>query len=335
MSYIFDALVRSQTKHAEIDETVSVAAIDLLERTERETSAQWISEEPEECLAEMAPDRPEPLLSGEGLDSGAAETDPAAIAKALQAEELRETFSHFQTLESSGPTNERLICLTDADSPATEAFHLLGVRLRSFQRERTIKSLLITSSVPQEGKSVVAANLACALGSGAHQKVLLIGGDIRRPSQSQLFGLAQVPGLCDCLQGKRSLTACIYHLANAGIWILPAGDNPGGSQELIQSPQLPKLMETLKSWFDWIVIDSPPVLPMADTSVWSRLADGILLVARRGTTRKRALQRSLEALDPDKLLGALMNASTTGIDSDYYYYHRSSKASGQTDAEGR
>jgi capsular exopolysaccharide synthesis family protein len=312
-----------------------MAAIELLERAERETSAQWISDAPEERLIGAALEHSESLLGGERFEPGAAEIDPAAIAKALHAEELREIFSHFQTLKGSEPISARMICLTNADSPATEAFHLLGVRLRSFQREHEIKNLLITSSVPQEGKSVVAANLACTLGSGARQKVLLIGGDIRRPSLSQLFGIAQVPGLCDYLQGKRSLCGCLHHLVDAGIWILPTGDNPGDSLELIQSPQLPELMATLKSWFDWIVIDSPPALPMADTSVWSRLADGILLVARRGTTRKRALQRSLEALDSTKLLGALMNASTNEIDNDYYYYRRSPEASGQTNAEGR
>ena len=128
--------------------------------------------------------------------------------------------------------------------------------------------------------------------------MLLVDGDVRRPTQSEIFGFAQSPGLCNYLLGKRSLTASLYHLPKAGIWILPAGDNQGDIRDLIQSPRLPDLMTTLNSWFDWIVIDSPPVLPLVDTSIWARLADGILLVTRQGTTSKRKLQKGLEALDP-------------------------------------
>ncbi len=79
------------------------------------------------------------------------------------------------------------------------------------------------------------------------------------------------------------------------------------------------MMDQLTAWFDWIIIDSPPVMPLADTSVWMRLADGILLVARQGTTEKRQLQRGLEAIEPKKLIGALLNGSKRRTSSDYYY----------------
>jgi Mrp family chromosome partitioning ATPase len=86
-------------------------------------------------------------------------------------------------------------------------------------------------------------------------------------------------------------------------------------------------MDQLTDWFDWIIIDSPPVLPLADTSVWTRLADGILLVTRQGTTEKQQLQRGLEALEPKKLIGALLNCSRNTAHSDYYYHYRSPIAS--------
>jgi Mrp family chromosome partitioning ATPase len=89
--------------------------------------------------------------------------------------------------------------------------------------------------------------------------------------------------------------------------------------ELLQSGKLPALMEQLGQWFDWIVIDSPPVLPLADTSVWMRLADGVLLITRQGITEKRQLKRGLEAVEPKKLIGALLNGSTNSSDTDYYY----------------
>jgi capsular exopolysaccharide synthesis family protein len=332
MSYIFDALQRSQAERSETDKTGSAAALELLEQTERETSAQWSSDLSAEREVEAEQERQAHLFSGDGFGPVAAETDPAVITKALEDEERRETFSHFQTLHGSQSKDIRLVSLSSTEGPASEAFHLLAVRLNSLQKTQELKRLLITSTVPGEGKSVVAANLAISLGSGERQRVLLIDGDLRRPAQSQLFGLAKVPGLSNYLQSKRSLSACLYHLPDAGIWFLPAGDSLNGSAELIQSAQLPKLMATLNSLFDWVVIDSPPVLPVVDTSVWARLADGILLVARHGTTKKRKLQKGLEALDPGKLIGALMNASNSTNDNDYYSYVGSPETSGKPEA---
>jgi Mrp family chromosome partitioning ATPase len=134
-----------------------------------------------------------------------------------------------------------------------------------------------------------------------------------------MFGLGKNPGLCEWLEGERNLEASIYHLTGSGLWILPAGSTPSDALELLQSGKLSTLMNQLTTWFDWIIIDSPPVLPLADTSVWMRLADGILLASRQGTTEKRQLQRGLEAIEPKKLIGALVNSSTSATASDYYY----------------
>jgi Mrp family chromosome partitioning ATPase len=101
---------------------------------------------------------------------------------------------------------------------------------------------------------------------------------------------------------------------------MPAGAAQNNALELLQSARLSAIMDQLTAWFDWIIIDSPPVLPMADTSVLARLADGILLVTRQGTTEKRHLQRGLEALEAKKLIGALLNCSKSSAHSDYYYH---------------
>jgi Mrp family chromosome partitioning ATPase len=115
-------------------------------------------------------------------------------------------------------------------------------------------------------------------------------------------------------------------LEGLGLWILPAGAAPQNPLELMQSGKLSLLVEQLEAWFDWIVIDSPPVLPLADTSLWSRLADGVLLVTRKGTTEKRQLKRGLEAIEKSKLLGALINSSESAAHSDYYERYSSPPA---------
>jgi capsular exopolysaccharide synthesis family protein len=232
----------------------------------------------------------------------------------------------FPTLQASVTAQYRLICFTDSESPAAEAFRLLGVRLRDLRRKRPLKKMLITSTIPQEGKSMVSANLACTLALRTPQKVLLIEGDLRRPSLSQTFGVPSMKGLSEWLQDERSEMASIYHIEGPGIWLLPAGSASRNALELLQSARLPTLMDHLATQFDWIIIDSPPVLPLADASVWTRLADGILLVTRQGTTEKRQLQKGIEALDSKKFIGALLNCSSYAGHDGYYYYRNSAPA---------
>jgi capsular exopolysaccharide synthesis family protein len=232
---------------------------------------------------------------------------------------------HYPVLPVSLRDDSRLVSLGKEGSLGAEKFRFLAVRLRQLRHSRPLKKILITSSIPQEGKSTVAANLACTLARRKPQKTLLLEGDLRRPNIISQFGLGKLPGLCEWLSGE-SQSINIYRLENLGVWILPAGSTPQNPLELMQSGKLSPLMEQLEAWFDWIVIDSPPVLPLADTSLWSRLADGILLVTRRGTTEKQQLQRGLEAIDKSKLLGALVNSSANAAHSDYYQRYTSSTA---------
>ena len=224
-----------------------------------------------------------------------------------------------EALKISPSVDSHLVALPENESSATEAFHLLGVRLRHLRRQRPLKKVLVTSTVPQEGKSTVAANLACTLALRTQQKVLLLEGDVRRPTQSKIFGIQVKSGICSWLNGENSLLASMYRLEGAGIWILPAGTASGNSLELLQSGRVLPMMEQLTSWFDWVVIDSPPILPLADTSVWTNMADGILLVTRQGTTQKKQLKRGLEALSSQKVIGAVLNSAKLGVHSDYYY----------------
>jgi capsular exopolysaccharide synthesis family protein len=186
------------------------------------------------------------------------------------------------------------------------------------QQKRKLKRLLITSTIPEEGKSTVAANLACTLASRRDHKVLLLEGDLRRPTLRQKFGLGKLPGLTEYLQGDIDAGQSICRLDALGIWMLPAGTPSANPLELLQGNRLAMIMDQLNTWFDWIVIDSPPVLPLADTSVWTRAADGILLVTRAGVTDRDQLRRGLETIESSKLLGALINSSINAAHSDYY-----------------
>jgi capsular exopolysaccharide synthesis family protein len=227
----------------------------------------------------------------------------------------------------------RLVCLTQKDSLAAEKFRFLAVRLRQLQQNRAVKKLLVTSTIPEEGKSMISANLALSLARKKRQRVLLLEGDLRRPTLYESFGLRSLPGVSEWLKSGSSEIKNIYYFEEAAVWFLPAGSLPGNPMELMQSGRLAELMEQLTVWFDWIVIDSPPVLPLADTSVWSRLADGILLVAREGTTRKRELHRGLDTLDHSKLLGLVLNSSDSTDQSNYYQRYGPAQSTVQAKTE--
>ena len=319
MSRIFDALKRSEAERSEVDLSARPEITGMPQRAERAAPPRWktaiLSEQPDETKSAGR----DASFELPGTPPTATLSATSAVVELTQSEEHLNPFGQFQALQISLAPQCRLVSLTENTSPAAEAFRLLTVRLRHLRRERVLKKVLITSTIPQEGKSMVAGNLACTLALKTRQKVLLLEGDLRRPSLSKMFGLGKNPGLCEWLESECSLASSIYHLEEPDIWILPAGSAPSNALELLQSGRLSTLADRLTAWFDWIIIDSPPLLPLADTSVWMRLADGILLATRQGSTEKRQLLRGLEAVDPKKLIGALVNSSDNATADDYYY----------------
>lgn len=318
MSQIFDALQRAEAEREGGEQSSPLQPAEVLRRAERLASTKW---EKQTVLGNADGFREN--LSAPA-DSLARERQKyASLAEApldgASVEERSRILSQFPTLPVSLAPGSNLVSVTEQDSPAAEAFRLLGVRLRDLARTRPLKRVLITSTIPQEGKTTVAANLACTLARSTSQKILLLEGDVRRPGLTQMLSLTGNPGVCEWLRGDEKLTNCIYQLDEAGIWIMPAGSSPQNPLEVLQSGKLNALMAQLAEWFDTVVIDSPPVLPLADTSVLMRLADGIILVARQGITEKKQLQKGLEAIDPQKLIGALLNCSPKQAHSHYYY----------------
>jgi capsular exopolysaccharide synthesis family protein len=296
MSRIFEALQRSESERSGVATAPPALATELLQAAERDT-------------IRIAP-----------KDLPAHELTPHDFAEQEFTENdfVKNDLSEFQSLTVTLPQDSKLICLTAPESFGAEKFRFLGVRLRQLQHTRPLKKLLITSTIPEEGKSTVSANLATILARRQQPKILLLEGDLRRPSLSKQFGLSSLPGISEWLKGDPRPIRHIYRLEGLNLWFLPAGHPPENPLELMQSGRLSQLLNQLEGWFDWIIIDSPPILPLADTSVWARLADGILLVTREGTTKRRMLQRGLQAIEQSKLLGAVVNSSTNTDHSNYY-----------------
>ena len=354
MSNIFDALQRAESESSGTENPRFSLATELLQAAERKMREAGASQ-PQARVQSPGPVSAAELLRAaeqKMREADAAESqarvqppDPTPATELPQATDQKvrtvanpparvelidptptpssfDDLARCPVLQVSIPQDTRLIVVGKEESLGAEKFRFLAVRLRQLRQSRPLKKILITSTIPQEGKSTVAANLACTLARRKQQKTLLLEGDLRRPTLAARFGLGRIPGLCEWLSGQTE-GINLYRLESLGLWVLPAGEAPQNPLELMQSGKLAPLMSQLEAWFDWIVIDSPPVLPLADASMWSRLADGILLVTRNGTTEKRQLKRGIEAIETSKLLGALVNSSTNAAHTDYYQRYSS------------
>jgi capsular exopolysaccharide synthesis family protein len=294
MSHIYEALKKAESQRSRGKQSPVFLATEILQ--------------PSADIMEDAPALDLPM--GLPIDEEGAQSELPEFPLAL------DDLEQCTKLHVSLPKNSRLVSVGGEESLGAEKFRFLAVRLRQLRQTRPLKKILITSTIPQEGKSTVSANLACTLARRKQTRTVLLEGDLRRPTLAAQFGIGKVPGLSEWFAGESRLN--IYRLENLGLWILPAGSAPENPLEMMQSGKMNSLMEQLEAQFDWIVIDSPPVLPLGDTSVWARMADGILLVTRRGITEKRQLKKGLAALDQGKLLGALVNGSVDAAHSDYY-----------------
>jgi len=203
------------------------------------------------------------------------------------------------------------------DRMAEEKFGLLAAKLSNIWAEHGLKSLLVTSSAPNEGKSLVAANIALTLAMQTHKRVLLLEGDFRQPGLGGMLGVGSLAGLGDWATTQQPINRFVYQLGELSLWLLPAGKIEAPIR-LLQSPELVDLFRSLRDGFDWVIIDSPPALPLADTNLWARKADGILLVVRESITPRAAFRRSLDALDDNKIVGIVLNeASESDIECSY------------------
>src|SRR5947209_3438620 len=240
MSHIFDALQKSIAEQTEVDVPSSVLATELLETAERNTAAARAGV----AVMDETEVIPEIAAIAERLKLPLSVPAPEAVERVSLADESREEktvidqFAQFQTLRVLVPPQSRLVCITEKESLAAEKFRFLGVRLRQLQQTRPFKKLLITSTIPQEGKSTASANLACSLARRTAHRTILVDGDLRRPSVAKLFGLGKLPGITEWLQGERGPMTSIYHLEEPGLWVLPAGNVPRNPLELLQSGKL-------------------------------------------------------------------------------------------------
>jgi len=214
---------------------------------------------------------------------------------------------------TSGRVDARLVAAHAPQSLAAEQYRSLRTRVKTAENGRALRAIIVTSPSKGDGKSLTAANLALTMAQEFQQRVLLMDADLRRPSIHRLFGIAETPGLSDVLMGGATVEDALVSIMDHRLTILPSGIIPMHPAELLGSAAMRSVLDTLRTRFDRILIDMPPVAPLADVAIASSMADGILMIVRAGVTPKPAIERALSGLDMSKVLGLVLNdAGDTG-----------------------
>jgi len=207
-----------------------------------------------------------------------------------------------------------------------ERFRTLRSRLYKIASTRKLKKVLITSGVAAEGKTFVASNLAQSIIQQPELRVLLIDADLRSSRLHLLFGTQSCPGLSDYLRGEADEYGVIQKGAIENLFLIPGGNLVSNPSELLLSDRMKQLLNTVTPVFDWIIIDSPPTLPVHDASVLAELVDGVLFVIRAGSTDAEIVERTAAEFQGKNLLGVVLNrvqrADSYGEQYQNYYGER-------------
>lgn len=200
-----------------------------------------------------------------------------------------------------------------------ESFRTLRTNLLFSSASEGSRSVVVTSTGPGEGKSLVASNLAVALAM-AGERVLLLDADMRKPRAHEIFGKPQVPGLSNVLVGTAKASESVHRTDLPTLWVMPSGEHPPNPPELLGSKRCKEFLASLGDHFDWIIIDTPPVMAVSDASVVAHRATGVLFVVGAEMTARGAAQRAVEQLEQAKakFVGALLNR--VDVERNAYYY---------------
>jgi capsular exopolysaccharide synthesis family protein len=213
-----------------------------------------------------------------------------------------------------------------------EQFRGLRSQVYQFRDQNPLKTILVSSGMPAEGKTYVVANLAVSLARNRNNTVLLIDADLRRPSLHAILGAPSAPGLTEYLAGTADVSEILQRNENprvveGGIThaipdlaFIPAGAGGDNASELVANHRIEELVAALSPHFDWILVDSPPVLAFSDAVDLARAADAVLLVARSATTPFDVAQRAQAAFSNSRILGFVLNAVKDAPRGTSYYY---------------
>ena len=219
-------------------------------------------------------------------------------------------------------SDAHLIDATRPHEAPSEEFRTVRTRLNHLQGLQPIHTVVVTSPSPAEGKSMGAVNLALAESHMAGNHTVLCDFDFRRPIVHNLFQVDRSPGITDYLLGKVSIEQIVKKIAGTNLSIIPAGEAVINPLELLNLPQVKVLLGNLQKVYNWVILDTPPLLFAADANLLSTLCDGTVIVVRLGVTTVDSVTRAIQSLCENNVLGIVVNGARRGeLYSKYTYYH--------------
>jgi capsular exopolysaccharide synthesis family protein len=215
----------------------------------------------------------------------------------------------------------------DQGSLGAERFRTLRSRLYQIASVQMLRRLVITSTVPAEGKTLVATNLAQSIVQQPERRVLLIDADLRASRLHLAFGAQRSPGLADYLRGEADAYSVIQKGEDSNLCLIAGGSEVSNPSELLLHKRLENLLDLVTPMFDWVILDAPPALPVHDASIIADLCDGVLFVVRAGETDSQAAAKVLEDFKQKNLVGVVLNRVERGDGYGGYYYSYPSEES--------
>jgi capsular exopolysaccharide synthesis family protein len=216
---------------------------------------------------------------------------------------------------------------------AAEQFRTLRSRLYQLRGSQQLRTLLIASSLPAEGKTFVSNNLAQAIVRQPDRRCLIIDADLRCSRLHVPLGAPPSPGLTEYLSGEADEMTVIQHGMEGNLCFIPGGKEVANPSELLLNGRLKTLLERVTPVFDWVILDSPPLLPVADASLLADHVDGVILVIRAASTQTSVAERACQELQGRNVVGVVLNAVEKEHGYGSYYYHGYGSTYGQEDGK--
>jgi protein-tyrosine kinase len=247
---------------------------------------------------------------------------PSAALAPDNQNSLEDLLSLVKTVPFQPLPEALIIDPLNPHQPPTEEFRTLRTRLNHMQSLQPIHTAVVTSPSPAEGKSFTAMNLALAEAQLTGNLTLLCDFDFRRPIVHTLFQMDRGPGITDYLQGKVALHEAMRRIGDTTLYVMPAGEAVINPLELLNLKEVKQMLDRLPDIFNWIILDSPPLLFAADANLLSTLCHGTILVVRIGATTIDTISRAMQSLCQNNVLGIVVNGARRGeLYSKYTYYH--------------
>lgn len=291
---------------------------DALKKAQQErgpaTTVPDIIADPAEPISTIPEWRPAP---SEGAAAPVLHSEPVAVLPSgyLRFEDLRANCAHP---EWRPDPNVNVFFNPALSTAGAEQFRTLRSRLYQIRAVRSLRTLLVTSSVPGEGKTFVTSNLAQSIVRQPDRRVLVIDADLRCARVHTHLGAPSSPGLTDYLRGEVDEMAVVQHGQEGNLCLIAGGSEVTNPSELLLNGRLKKLLDRVAPIFDWVIVDSPPCLPVADATILADFCDGVVLVVRAGTTPSSVAQRACQEMQGKSIVGVVLNAVEEDSFEAYY-----------------